>query len=306
MRIHSVSLPALFAATTALLFAPPTPARAQVDSAGVPYFISQSFLGFDPEGDGTTTSPANDLYDSNAGPRSTFLNFSGNVDGAGVSANASSLYNGFFSARNAVSLTVSNVQDAASTLNALQGSHTSVQFFTPGALAERSVFTWRVTGTESATLGQTEGTLNFLAGRYGGQPFINALFLNSNPTMTWTGPGTYTYNLPLLLDQPIDLFYLSLARYRVSKAEAQTVLGGTYTGTSNYASTYELVGVALFDGSGNPINNWTMTDLSTGQTVFNQNGRVEGQAVIPEPGTLALLAPGLLPLVGMVRRRRRA
>jgi hypothetical protein len=30
------------------------------------------------------------------------------------------------------------------------------------------------------------------------------------------------------------------------------------------------------------------------------------QAAIPEPGTLALLAPGLLPLVGMIRRRRRA
>ena len=305
MRIRSVPFPVLVAVAAAPLFAAPAPTRAQVDPAGVPYFISQAFLGFDPEGDGTFTSPANDLYDSNAGPRSTFLNFSDNVRGAGVSANASSLYNGFFSARNFVSLTVSNAQNEAATLNGLQGSHTSVEFFTPSALAARSVFTWRVTGTESATLGQTEGTLNFLAGRYGGQPFVNALFLNGNPTMTWSGPGTYTYNLPLLLDQPIDLFYLSLARYRVSKAEAQTVLGGTYTGTSNYASTYELAGIELFDANDNRIDNWTMTDLSTGQTVFNQNGRVGGQQVIPEPGTLALLASGVLPLLGLVARRRR-
>ena len=35
--------------------------------------------------------------------------------------------------------------------------------------------------------------------------------------------------------------------------------------------------------------------------------RVVGPAqAIPEPGTLALLAPGILPLLGMIRRRRRA
>ena len=60
-------------------------AQAQTDPAGVPYFISQSFLGFDEEGDGTFTSPALDFHESNAGPRNTFVNFSGNVRGASVS-----------------------------------------------------------------------------------------------------------------------------------------------------------------------------------------------------------------------------
>lgn len=279
-------------------------AQAQTDTAGVPYFISQSFLGFDPEGDGTFTSPAYDFHESNAGARNTFVNFSGNVRGASVSATVASNSRGFFSAGNFASLTVSNARSEAANVTALQGSHTSVEFFTPGALAARSVFTWRATGTESATLGQTSAALYFLAGRYAGQTYTGALFGNGNPTMTRFGAGTYTYDLPLLLDQPIDLFYLSNARYIVSKTEASTVVGGTYTGTSNYANTHELVGIDLFDANDNRIDNWTMTDRSTGQTVFNQNGRV-GAAAIPEPSTLTLLTTGLLPLAGVVARRRR-
>lgn len=296
-------------AATAFSAGAASEAQAQADPASVPYLISQSFLGFDPEGDGTYNSPAYDFHESNTGPRNTFVNYSGNVDGASVSATIASNYRGFFSAGNYASLTVSNARSAAANATALHGSRTSVEFFTLGPQPVRSTFTWRVTGSGSATLGETSSALYFLAGRYEGQTYTGALFGNGNPTMTWLGSGTFTYNLPLLLDQPIDLFYLSNARYLVSKDEADTVVGGTYTGTASYMNTHELVGIDLYDVNDNRIDNWTMTDRSTGQIVFNQNGRVAAAAV-PEPGTLALIGPllpfGMLALGAVVTRRRKA
>ncbi|GEM_PF-2863072 len=286
------------------------PAAAQ-DPTLTPYFRSLSFFGVDDDGDGTYSSAAPggiDYRDSNSGPASTFVTGAGNVNGATVSGTASSRYNGFFSARNSASLTINNVQANGYYIVGGQGSHTRVQFFTPGALAERSVFTWRVTGTGTTNAGMATGRLDFLAGAYDAGTSFDTLFDAGNGALSVYGPGTYTYTLPLLLDQPIDLFYWSSAFVEVSQSTAASLLGGVISGSADFGNTFTLEKIDLYDANDNLITEWTMQDLSTGLIVFDQNGRTfAAGAAVPEPGTLTLALIGGLGLAAFhCRARRRA
>lgn len=70
---------------------------------------------------------------------------------------------------------------------------------------------------------------------------------------------------------------------------------------SNYSSTYELVGIDLFDSNNQLIADWTLQDAETGLTVFNATGRVD--IAVSEPDTLTQVGVGLF---GVVFSRRRA
>lgn len=66
----------------------------------------------------------------------------------------------------------------------------------------------------------------------------------------------------------------------------------------------------LFDAQNNPISAWTLQDTVSGETVFNQNGRLAASipapglpGVVPERATLALPGFGLAGL-GFSRRKR--
>lgn len=70
--------------------------------------------------------------------------------------------------------------------------------------------------------------------------------------------------------------------------------GGTYSGVSDFSSTLTLAAIAFEDANGNPVSGVTVT--SDSGTVYPVS------APVPEPGSLAALAGGLL---AVLRRRRR-
>ncbi|HEX8325833.1 MAG TPA: hypothetical protein VF595_18155 [Tepidisphaeraceae bacterium] len=233
-------------------------------------------------------------YFSNTGPKPQAL-VSGTIEqnGATMTANASAIYNGFFSSKNSATMTVTNASaDDGYYVVAGQGTRTTVQFFTPAAAAARSVFRWRVTGSESAPFGVATSRLDFLAGQHEDKDW-NYLFEPESQALSVYGPGEFTYNLATPLNTPIDLFFWSAAYAELDRGVAPA--GSNLTLTANYGSTYELIDIELFDANENLLTEWTMMDQATGETVFNAAGPV------PEPAALSALM-----LTGLALSRRRA
>jgi hypothetical protein len=268
------------------------------NSAAQPGYASEDFIGIN--------------YASNTGPRAV-ANVSGsvNANGATWSGVGQSAWSGFYAGRNYAQISVNNAQVTDNYyMVAGQGSATSVQFFTPEAAAARATFTWHVSGTESnpSGIGRTTGRLDFGASTQAGVSWLN-LFDDPNNqlnSITEFGPGTYTYSLPIAnLGQAINLYYWSSAFAEVNPGDAPA--GSSFTLTANYANTFVLEGVQLYDANDAAIDEWTLTDLNLGKAVFDQNGRIDAIAPpppVPEPGTLALLMAGLATVASVVRRRR--
>jgi hypothetical protein len=267
-------------------------------SASAQEFIDFTALGRNPDNDNPGyTGEFFDLNYMQPTSRPTSLNVSyTDALGANITMQGSTVPNGFFSARNQVSMSVSNVQSEGYQATTAQGSHTQVTFFTPGALAASSVYHWHVTGTTGSTVpgANVNAGLSFLAGDFGGAD-LTTMF--SNPSTTsLIGPGNLSYALPLVLNKPIDLYYYSGSYFETKKSQGAALLGGTLSGFSNFSNTYTLDSIDLFDSNGDPITNWTMEEINNpGVALFDQNGRTaaaNASSAAPEPATLMFLALG--------------
>jgi hypothetical protein len=240
------------------------------------------------------------------------------LNGATVHATASAVPGGFYSSRNTASISVTNA-NAADSYYALGGfgSMTTAQFFSADALASRAVFNWRVTGLESSVPSGscvTDTTprvfdlcstarMDFAATSLSNPDFYDMVNAGGDiEPLTAFGPGEYSYSIAgMPLNEVITFGYWTSAFVQINPG--QLTQGGNYDYFANYANTFDLIGIDLYDENDGLITDWSLRDMITGDTVFTQDGRIPSTSV-PEPGMLALLSCGLLG-IGLVRRRRR-
>lgn len=295
------------------------PGRAQV-----PYISTSSLFGRDTTADGIASYAADaaNLYNTAAGafnfnsgrPDATAtgstLAFDQTLDGTRVRSSASGIGGGFYVAKNYASVNVDRVPNVGYIAAGVYGSQTQLKFLVAPSNAAYSVFKWDVTGASSTSpnTGYAGSVLRFLAGYYPTETYNSIFNVAVAPpgVQILENSGTLRYNLPIVLGQNIDLFYQATASVQLKQTEAATILGSRYTAEADYASTTILDRIDLFDANNNRITtNWVLADATTGQALFDQNGRIGASATVPEPGTLVLIGTGLFPIAGLAMRRRK-
>jgi hypothetical protein len=77
--------------------------------------------------------------------------------------------------------------------------------------------------------------------------------------------------------------------------------------TADYGNTIVLEDVQLLDENNVALSAWSLEDNLSGDTVFDQTGRLAPviPSPIPEPGTWALMMAGLFAVSGVARRASR-
>jgi hypothetical protein len=285
-------------------------------SAGPAYYYSTALGSSSPiyiDGNLYFSQDEGAVITSNLAPTPTSVNASWTDNGATITATASTNPGGFFTSRNSTRLSVSNV-DATDSYYAMSayGSRTTVQFFSAQALADRALFRWHVSGSQTPTVtGQcvpatstfnncSTSRIDFLATTNTAADFFDVFDPNSG--MTQFGPGDFTYNIGGFgLNQQISLLYWTSAFVELHAGSVPQ--GSNFSAFADYSSTYDLIGIDLFDADNNLITDWTLQDLSNGATVFNQNGRIPTS--VSEPNETVLLVFGLLGVLGLAIARRR-
>lgn len=261
------------------------------------YYNSQAY-GEVKDSVGNLLSSAGRIDDSfnSLGP----TNQSGVLSGGGSSMSFSAAANraGFGLVRAAASVSVSNA-GANFGYNAVasQGYRTQTQF-SSAATPGRVVFNFGLTGNESTPYGLALGRLDFLARAF--TPGSGSFFDVFNAeALHAVGAGTYSFTYTGSTASPLDILFYAAAGVVIQDG-AVVPAGANFTAFANFANTFDLDRIDLYDENDVAISDWTLTDLATQQVVFDQNGRVVA-APIPEPSTYALMALGL---AGMVLARR--
>ncbi len=283
------------------------------DFQQAPFYRGFAYSGFNNDNGPGFVIDNGEIHDSNVAPRpSLSVNATATKNGATMQSNAYSLYNGFYSGRAYASLTVTNANanDGYYTV-AGQGNWTTATFYTAAAAAERAVFRFNVTGSESIPLGEGGSRLDMLVAPHALGYDWNDMFLTSGiGAQTYLGPGMYEYQANIIVGQEMDFMFWAAAYAQVNPGQAAQ--GQNFTITADYGHTYDLVGIDLYDANGQLITEWELVDALTNLVVFNQNGRTDAELFpigeppvsdVPLPATAALLGLGLLGLRGTSRRR---
>jgi hypothetical protein len=226
--------------------------------------------------------------------------------GTSMAWNTFSALDGFGLARTSASIAVTNANNnnlvAGYNAVASHGQRTQVQFFSqtvPGQV----IFTFNVSGTEGTPYGTTLGRFDFLAKPYvpGSGSFFD-VFLDPAAT-SWSGPGTYTYSYAGSIQAPLDLMFYAASGVLIGLQDPNgrglPPAGASFSAFADYANTFDLAEIALLDENGDPIPEWTLVDLASGQEVFNQDGRL---TPVPAPAAAWLMLGALAGLSRLGRR----
>lgn len=213
---------------------------------------------------------------------------SGSLSGGGSTLNysAQSALTGFAQAKASVSMSVGNaIANGGYNTVASQGSRTQA-FFISAATPGRADFNFTLSGNSSSPYGLALGRLDFLAREF--TPGNGSWFdVFGSSALHADTPGNYTFTYSGSLAGALDILFYAAAGVVIQ--DGATVPGGAdFTAFANFADTFDLVSIDLFDTQDQRITEWGLTDVASNQIVFDQDGRV--QASVPEPGTLALFA----------------
>ncbi len=189
---------------------------------------------------------------------------------------------------------------------ASQGTRSQVQFHSytdPGQV----VFTFDVSGSENAPYGTAFGRFDFLARPYvdGSGSFFDVF--TDPAAINETGPGTYTFTYTGPIADPLDVMFYSASGVLIGLQDPASgglpPDGASFMAFADYSNTVNLSLIELFTATGDPITEWSLEDVETGEVIFDQDGRV---SAVPAPGSLGLLATGVAGLAGTLRRRKKA